>query len=96
MSERFTPTFVDDTRQGTWAIIDSQVFDDAYIALGSTEEEARFGAMLLNEGGIDVPDKFGLLCEELEYALEPIECEVCGKPFHRAQIHNDRCPADLQ
>ena len=91
---RFHAEFVDDTRRGTWAIADHDVFDEQYLILGVTKEQAEFGVMLLENEGIGQMDDFRELQYELSEALEPVACEVCEKHFMRAQLHNDRCPAD--
>ena len=91
---RFQAVWVDSGR--AWAIHDDQVYDDRFIVFGVEKERAEFGALLLNEGGIPVPDDFSDLRYEVETAIEPILCEVCQKHFMLAQTHNGRCPADQQ
>lgn len=91
---RFYAAFVDDTRRGFWTILDDQRWDDQYLYNG-TKEQAVFGAMMLNNEGIGQMDDLDELKYELAEQLEEVACEVCEKHFMRAQLHNDRCPADL-
>lgn len=91
---RFYAEFVDDTRQGTWVIGDNDVFDDRFLAIGITKEQAEFGAMMLNNEGIGQIDDLHELKDELYEAIAPVTCVICEKHFMRAQMHDDRCPAD--
>lgn len=84
--------FVDDTRQGMWAIGSEN--HERYLLLGIEKSQALFGLMLLDNEGLGKVDDFGDMQYELSSALAPVECTVCEKHFMSAQLHEGVCPAD--
>lgn len=91
---RFYAGFVDDTRRGFWAILDNDVWDDRYILTGLSKEQAIFGVEILQHEGVGHMDDFIELQNDLLEMIEAVTCTICEKHFMRAQLHNDRCPAD--
>jgi len=88
--------FIDDTREGFWAIIHEN-WEGQWMFAG-TEEQADMGLTLLRFGGITVPGTLNGLArnnieDELQYELAPQMCSICEGTFMRCQVHNERCIA---
>lgn len=82
-----------DNRQGWW-LHDDQRWDDAFVASGLTEPQARYAATLLNAGGLgdDTDLTLAELEEQIWEAVTVTACSRCGRTVFNAELDSSiRC-----
>ena len=74
--EEWAAIFVDDTRQGFWAIYNDNDEGKRFIDC-LTKEQAEYGAMILRAGGVSTSNR-----DDTQVAIEDmiqlVDCTTCG------------------